>query len=100
VIPQKTVQQQQPQQSEGPGGSGSGAAGGGGGAARAEAAAGSSHREAAAGGTGADPQLQRSAIVERLREDPFTAMLAAREALHNNPRSGQVRSGGGQGRMA
>ncbi|GLI61520.1 hypothetical protein VaNZ11_003900 [Volvox africanus] len=37
-------------------------------------------------GREADTQQQRSAIMERLREDPFAALLAAREALQNNPR--------------
>ncbi|GFR51029.1 hypothetical protein Agub_g13356 [Astrephomene gubernaculifera] len=31
-------------------------------------------------------QQERSAVVERLREDPFTSMLAARQALQNNPK--------------
>ncbi|GLC47322.1 hypothetical protein PLESTB_001219500 [Pleodorina starrii] len=71
----------------GGGGSGGGPGpqqGGGGGGGGGPSSGGSG---AGGGGKGSDPpEQQRAAIVERLREDPFTAMLAAREALANNPR--------------
>ncbi|GIL92247.1 hypothetical protein Vretifemale_19800, partial [Volvox reticuliferus] len=86
---QKSSQQQQQQQQQLQGrastanaanaGGGGGGGGGGGALGRPDGPGGSSGRDA-------DPQQERSAIVERLREDPFAAMLAAREALHNNPR--------------
>ncbi|GIL92244.1 hypothetical protein Vretimale_18467 [Volvox reticuliferus] len=89
VEKKKSSQQQQQQQQQLQGrastanaanaGGGGGGGGGGGALGRPDGPGGSSGRDA-------DPQQERSAIVERLREDPFAAMLAAREALHNNPR--------------
>ncbi|KAG2447737.1 hypothetical protein HYH02_007197 [Chlamydomonas schloesseri] len=67
----------------GAGGSGAGVAGEGGAAA---AAAGTAPAAAAAAAAAPDPGPSRAAMVDRLREDPFAAMLAAKAALANNPK--------------
>ncbi|PNH10227.1 putative zinc finger CCHC domain-containing protein [Tetrabaena socialis] len=42
-----------------------------------------------------DPEQERAAMVERLRQDPYAVMLAARVALHNDPRRREAGAFGG-----